>query len=96
MQRLVLIKNPPSLNSLFLKMQNKRPELYLRKYCAACVQFLCDFVFPAQVVYETSASVTMTEPYIAGFLAFREVDFLLERLSVVRSQRPDIVPQVHY
>ena len=25
----------------------------------------------------------MTEPYIAGFLAFREVDFLLERLSVV-------------
>ena len=46
-------------------------------------------LFP-QVVFEfeTSVSVTMTEPYIAGFLAFREVDFLLERLSVVRSERP--------
>ena len=50
-------------------------------------------MFP-QVVFETSVSVTMTEPYIAGFLAFREVDFLLERLSVVRSERPDLVPQV--
>ena len=33
----------------------------------------------------------MTKPYIAGFLAFREVDFLLERLHV---EKPDLVPQV--
>ena len=47
-----------------------------------------------QVVYQSSADITMTEPYIAGFLAFREVDFLLERLHVVRSEKPDLVPQV--
>ena len=36
----------------------------------------------------------MTKPYIAGFPAFREVDFLLERLHVVRNEKPDLVPRV--
>ena len=33
-----------------------------------------------QVVHESVAVVEMKEPYIAGFLAFRDVDFLLDRL----------------
>ena len=36
----------------------------------------------------------MKEPYIPGFLAFREVDFLLERLEKVRENYPELIPQV--
>ena len=37
----------------------------------------------------------MTEPYIPGFLAFREVNFLLERLETVKTECPQFLPQVH-
>jgi deoxyinosine 3'endonuclease (endonuclease V) len=37
----------------------------------------------------------MTEPYIPGFLAFREVNFLLERLEAVKAECPQFLPQVH-
>ena len=37
----------------------------------------------------------MTEPYIPGFLAFREVNFLLERLETVKTEYPQFLPQVH-
>ena len=40
------------------------------------------------------AVVEMKEPYIAGFLAFREVDFLLDRLKEVREKNPQHYPQV--
>ena len=36
----------------------------------------------------------MTEPYIPGFLAFREVGFLLDRLEEVRQNHPQFTPQV--
>ena len=42
-----------------------------------------------------SKEVTMTEPYIPGFLAFREVNFLLERLQAVKTEYPQFLPQVH-
>ena len=42
--------------------------------------------------------VTMTdsEPYIPGFLAFREVGrgFLLNCLEELKEEKPDLVPQV--
>ena len=38
--------------------------------------------------------VEMVEPYIPGFLAFREVDFLLKRLEVVKHDYPHLTPQV--
>ena len=38
--------------------------------------------------------VTMTEPYIPGFLAFREVGFLMDRLKEVVREKPELVPQV--
>ena len=38
--------------------------------------------------------VVMTEPYIPGFLAFREVGFLLDRLEEVKRKKPELVPQV--
>ena len=38
--------------------------------------------------------VTVTEPYIPGFLAFREVGFLLNCLEELKEEKPDLVPQV--
>jgi len=38
--------------------------------------------------------VEMAEPYIPGFLAFREVGFLLQRLEMVKHDCPHLMPQV--
>lgn len=46
------------------------------------------------VVYEDFRMVELTVPYIPGFLAFREVDFLLELLDSLKVKRPDVFPQV--
>lgn len=48
-----------------------------------------------QLLYEDSQMVTLTAPYIAGFLAFRETPFLLEALQRLRGTRPELLPQVH-
>lgn len=48
----------------------------------------------AEVVHESRAVVEMREPYIPGFLAFREVEFLLGRLEEVRRTHPRHYPQV--
>lgn len=38
--------------------------------------------------------VTLTAPYVAGFLAFRETPFLLDCLTRLQKNRPDLLPQV--
>lgn len=38
--------------------------------------------------------VDMTEPYIPGFLAFREVSFLMDRLEEIKENNPHLMPQV--
>ena len=51
--------------------------------------------FPSlKVVYEVYEMVKLTKPYIPGFLAFREVPFLLALLQNLRKNRPELVPQV--
>lgn len=47
-----------------------------------------------RVLYESFEMVTMVEPYIPGFLAFREVGFLLRMLEQLRASRPELVPQL--
>ncbi|KAG9066188.1 hypothetical protein KI688_001409 [Linnemannia hyalina] len=47
-----------------------------------------------KVVYENHAKVKLTLPYIAGFLAFREVEPLLDLISTLRSTHPEFEPQV--
>ncbi|KAF9975561.1 hypothetical protein BGZ73_000773 [Actinomortierella ambigua] len=47
-----------------------------------------------KVVYEDHIKVKLTLPYIAGFLAFREVDPLLSLIQSLRVKRPELVPQV--
>lgn len=59
--------------------------------CAALV--VCSF--PAlDVVYEGCEQICLTAPYIPGFLAFREAPFLLRLLAQLRSDRPDLAPDL--
>ena len=50
--------------------------------------------WPLQVLHTSHAVVEMSEPYLPGFLAFREVGFLLDRLEEVHRQQPHLSPQV--
>ncbi|KAF9937989.1 hypothetical protein BGZ65_000700, partial [Modicella reniformis] len=47
-----------------------------------------------KVVYENHAKVKLTLPYIAGYLAFREVEPLLGLIETLRANRPELEPQV--
>lgn len=47
-----------------------------------------------ELVWERYDLVDMTEVYIAGFLAFREVHHLRALLETLRSDRPDLMPDV--
>ncbi|KAG9323340.1 hypothetical protein KVV02_004548 [Mortierella alpina] len=47
-----------------------------------------------KVVYEDHAKVKLTLPYIAGYLAFREVQPLLDLINTMRRERIDVEPQV--
>ncbi|XP_063574405.1 endonuclease V isoform X3 [Pongo abelii] len=46
-----------------------------------------------EVVYEESRMVSLTAPYVSGFLAFREVPFLLELVQQLREKEPGLMPQ---
>jgi deoxyinosine 3'endonuclease (endonuclease V) len=45
-------------------------------------------------VYENHAKVKLTLPYIAGYLAFREVEPLMGLITTLRANRPELEPQV--
>ncbi|MES1907915.1 MAG: hypothetical protein MHM6MM_000943 [Cercozoa sp. M6MM] len=47
-----------------------------------------------EVVYEDLRQVELQYPYIPGFLAFREVPFLLDLLDKLRLEKPELMPQV--
>lgn len=47
-----------------------------------------------KLVYEDYQMVRLTQPYISGFLAFREVEHLLNLLDRLRSDSPDLFPQI--
>ena len=58
----------------------------------ACVTVLS---FPdLEVLVARFKVVSMTQPYIAGFLAFRECDCLADLFATVRAEHPDLVPQI--
>ncbi|KAG5182445.1 endonuclease V-domain-containing protein [Tribonema minus] len=46
------------------------------------------------VVHQLHARVTMTLPYISGFLAFREVEHIAALVERLRAERPDLLPDV--
>eukprot|EP00730_Choanoeca_flexa_P019020 TRINITY_DN9278_c0_g1_i1.p3 TRINITY_DN9278_c0_g1~~TRINITY_DN9278_c0_g1_i1.p3 ORF type:complete len:252 (+),score=46.54 TRINITY_DN9278_c0_g1_i1:4753-5508(+) len=47
-----------------------------------------------KVVYERFAMVELTAPYVPGFLAFREVSHLVQLVSELKDNQPELVPQV--
>ncbi|KAM6403396.1 endonuclease V isoform 3-T3 [Rhynochetos jubatus] len=51
--------------------------------------------FPAlEVLYEDCRMVAVSAPYVAGFLAFREVPFLVEAVQRLQQAEPRLKPQV--
>lgn len=48
----------------------------------------------SQVLYEDYRMVAVSAPYVAGFLAFREVPFLVEALQRLEQEKPELKPQV--
>jgi endonuclease V len=46
------------------------------------------------VVYEDYQIVQLTQPYISGFLAFREVDHLVALINQLRTNHPEFEPDV--
>ncbi|KAF4797459.1 E3 ubiquitin-protein ligase RNF213 [Turdus rufiventris] len=53
--------------------------------------------FPAlEVLYQDCRMVAVTAPYVAGFLAFREVPVLVEAVQRLQQEEPQLQPQVGY
>ncbi|XP_008946519.1 PREDICTED: endonuclease V, partial [Merops nubicus] len=51
--------------------------------------------YPAlEVLYEDCRMVAVSAPYVAGFLAFREVPFLVEAVQRLQQEQPELEPQV--
>ena len=59
--------------------------------CAALV--ICSYP-DYNVVYEAYKHVRLTLPYIPGFLAFREVPFLIELLDELKVSQPQFTPEL--
>lgn len=55
---------------------------------------ICDIKNNLNVIYEKFEFVTMTQPYVPGFLAFREVDHLLKLIDEVKINVPELTPQL--
>ncbi|XP_007958012.1 endonuclease V [Orycteropus afer afer] len=61
---------------------------------SACVSLVVLSYPELEVVYEECRMVTLTAPYVSGFLAFREVPFLVEAVQRLQEKEPDLMPQV--
>jgi len=60
---------------------------------AVAALVVCEFP-SLRVVFERMRVVKLTAPYIAGYLAFREVSFLIELIEEVKKTAPAFLPQV--
>lgn len=49
-----------------------------------------------QVLYEDCRMVAVNAPYVAGFLAFREVPFMVEAVQRLQQEQPELRPQVRH
>ena len=60
----------------------------------ACACYIIMSYPDLKVVYEKYEMVKLTQPYISGFLAFREVDHLVKLIKEQKDEKPSIYPQV--
>jgi deoxyinosine 3'endonuclease (endonuclease V) len=68
---------------------------FVKENCEDACACLVVLTYPdLKVIYEKCHLVKMTLPYISGFLAFREVPFLLQLLHEVKETHQDWMPQV--
>lgn len=56
--------------------------------------FHLQFIIYIQVVYEDYQMIQLTQPYIPGFLAFREMDFMIQLYNNVKENNTQYTPQV--
>jgi len=54
---------------------------------------VCD-VKTFEILYEKYELVIITQPYVPGFLAFREVEHLAKLIEDLKNNRPDLLPQI--
>lgn len=60
----------------------------------ACAALVVIDIVTNKVVYEACKRIVLTAPYIPGYLAFREVSFLLQLLNELRATQPELLPGV--
>ncbi|XP_070580754.1 endonuclease V-like isoform X2 [Ptychodera flava] len=60
----------------------------------ACASLIVCSYPELKVVYSDCTMVQLTAPYIPGFLAFREVEFLADCVHRLRKKKPEVSPQV--
>lgn len=59
-----------------------------------CVALMV-LAFPSlQIVYRKFKKVKLTQPYVPSYLAFREIEHLVEMFEELRTEEPDLLPQV--
>ena len=64
------------------------------KYKDLAVSALIVVNLDMEIVYEKYKIVKMTEPYIPGFLAFREAKHIIDLLNLMQKEKPEFYPQV--
>eukprot|EP01125_Pyxidicula_operculata_P011706 TRINITY_DN3835_c0_g1_i3.p1 TRINITY_DN3835_c0_g1~~TRINITY_DN3835_c0_g1_i3.p1 ORF type:complete len:236 (-),score=27.73 TRINITY_DN3835_c0_g1_i3:24-731(-) len=47
-----------------------------------------------EVVYVDNQMISLTLPYIPSFLAFREVEFLVPLIEKLKTEKPELIPQM--
>jgi len=74
------------LDLSYMKGDNKRPV-------AVAALVVC--AFPSlEVVYQSVREVKVDEPYLSGFLSFREVPHFLALLNELKESKPELMPQL--
>uniref|UniRef100_H0XQC0 Endonuclease V n=1 Tax=Otolemur garnettii TaxID=30611 RepID=H0XQC0_OTOGA len=61
---------------------------------SACASLVVLSYPELQVLYEDSSMVSLTAPYVSGFLAFREAPFLVDAVQRLQAKEPSLMPQV--
>ena len=71
---------------MYISASKKNPNI------AVSALTICDRNL--KIVYEDYKVVKMDEPYIPGFLAFREVNHLVDLINDLKKNHPEYIPQV--
>ncbi|MBV96877.1 Endonuclease V, partial [Eschrichtius robustus] len=61
---------------------------------SACASLVVLSYPEPEVMYEDCRMVSLTDPYVSGFLVFREVPFLVDVVQWLRQKEPHLMPQV--